>query len=153
MKASLPMQQQVIQQCCKQLRVPMIGAQFLRLAEAAANQRQSYLDYLEALLSAEMDEREHNTVERRLRAAHLPKVKTRDEFNFQFGDVYIREQVEGTRRGHLHRSRGAGTVHRRQRNRQDALADGAVCGSLPSEAQSTVCDRHEPDQRTGGGAA
>ena len=53
-----------------------------RLAEAAANQQQSHLDYLEALLSAEMEERERNTVERRLRDAHLPKVKALDEFNF-----------------------------------------------------------------------
>jgi DNA replication protein DnaC len=82
MKASVTMQQQVIQQCCKQLRMPTIGAQFRRLAEAAANQQQSHLDYLEALLSTEMEERERNTVERRLREAHLPKVKTLDEFNF-----------------------------------------------------------------------
>ena len=41
MKASLPMQQQVIQQYCKQLRVPTIGAQFRPLAEAAINQQQS----------------------------------------------------------------------------------------------------------------
>src|SRR5215813_6774964 len=80
--ASQPVQQQVIQQCCKQLRVPTIGAQFRRLAEAAANQQQSHLDYLEALLSAEMEDRERNTVERRLRDAHLPKVKALDEFNF-----------------------------------------------------------------------
>jgi len=49
MKASLPMQQQVIQQYCKQLRVPTVSAQFRQLAEAAANQRQSHLDFLEAL--------------------------------------------------------------------------------------------------------
>lgn len=82
MRPSVPMQQQVIQQCCKQLRVPIIGAQFQRLAEAAANQQQSHLDYLEALLSLEMEERERNTVERRLREAHLPKLKTLDEFHF-----------------------------------------------------------------------
>lgn len=82
MKSSLPMQQQVIQQYCKQLRVPTMGAQFRRLAEAAANQQQSHLDYLEALLSAKMEERERNTVERRLRDARLPRVKTLDEFNF-----------------------------------------------------------------------
>ena len=65
MKASLPMQQQVIQQYCKQLRVPTMGAQFRPLAEAAINQQQSHLDFLEALLSAEIEEREHNLILRR----------------------------------------------------------------------------------------
>lgn len=82
MKASAPMQHQVIQQYAKQLRVPTIGAQFRRLAEAAVNQHHSHLDYLEALMAAEVEEREHNVVERRLKEAHLPKVKTLDEFNF-----------------------------------------------------------------------
>jgi len=80
--ASVPVQQEVIQQYCKQLRVPTIAAQFRRLAETALNQQQSHLDYLEALLAAEMEEREQNTIQRRLKEAHLPKVKTLDEFRF-----------------------------------------------------------------------
>jgi len=82
MKASLPLQQQVIQQYCKQLRVPTMGAQFRSLAEAAIHQQQSHLDFLEALLAAEIEEREHNLVQRRLKDARLPKTKTLDEFNF-----------------------------------------------------------------------
>ena len=77
MKASLPMQLQVIQQYCKQLRVPTMGAQFRSLAEAAIHQQQSHLDFLEALLAAEIEEREHNLVQRRLKDARLPKSKTR----------------------------------------------------------------------------
>ena len=55
----------MIQQYCKQLRVPTMGAQFRLLAEAAINQQQSRWDFLEALLSAEIDEREHNLILRR----------------------------------------------------------------------------------------
>jgi DNA replication protein DnaC len=80
--ASTPVQQEVILQYCKQLRVPTMAAQFRRLAETAASQQQTHLDYLEALLAAEMEEREQNTVQRRLKDAHLPKVKTLDEFQF-----------------------------------------------------------------------
>ena len=80
--ASLPLQQEVIQQYCRQLRVPTMAAQFRRLAETAASQQQTHLDYLEALLGAEMEEREQNTIQRRLKEAHLPKVKTLDEFQF-----------------------------------------------------------------------
>ena len=59
-----------------------MGAQFRPLAEAAINQQQSHWDFLEALLSAEIEEREHNLVQRRLKDARLPKTKTLDEFNF-----------------------------------------------------------------------
>jgi DNA replication protein DnaC len=81
-QASQPVQQQAIQQHCKQLRVPTIGAQFVRLAETAANKQQSHLDYLEALFSAEVEDREQHAIERRIKEARLPKVKTMDEFNF-----------------------------------------------------------------------
>jgi DNA replication protein DnaC len=80
--ASVPVQQQVVQQLCKQLRVPTVGAQFRRMAEEAANQKQSHLDYLEALLAAEMEEREQNAIQRRLQEAHLPRLKTLEEFDF-----------------------------------------------------------------------
>jgi DNA replication protein DnaC len=59
-----------------------MAAQFRRLAETAASQQQTHLDYLEALLGAEMEEREQNTIKRRLKEAHLPNVKTLDEFQF-----------------------------------------------------------------------
>lgn len=80
--ASVRMQQEVIQQCCKELRMPTVAAQFRRLAETAASQQQSHLDYLEALLATEIEEREQKTIQRRLKEAHLPKVKTLDEFQF-----------------------------------------------------------------------
>ena len=80
--ASIPLQQEVIQQYCKQLRAPTMSAQFRRLAETATSQQQSHLDYLEALLGAELEEREQNAVQRRLKEAHLPKVKTLEEFQF-----------------------------------------------------------------------
>lgn len=80
--ASVPIQQQTVQQLCKQLRVPTIGAQFRRMADEAANQKQSHLDYLEALLAAEMEEREQNAIQRRLQEAHLPRIKTLEEFDF-----------------------------------------------------------------------
>ncbi|MBV9612858.1 MAG: IS21-like element helper ATPase IstB, partial [Acidobacteriaceae bacterium] len=80
--ASIPLQQEVIQQYCQQLRAPTMASQFRRLAETAVTQQQSHLDYLEALLGAEMEEREQNAIQRRLKEAHLPKVKTLDEFQF-----------------------------------------------------------------------
>ncbi len=69
-------------QYCKQLRTPTIGAQFEKMATEAVKQRQSHVGYLEALLSAEIEDRERRVVERRLREARLPRTKTLEEFDF-----------------------------------------------------------------------
>ncbi len=98
--ASARVQQEVIQQYCKELRTPTIATQFRRLAEAAASQQQSHLDYLEALLAAEIEEREQKTIQRRLKEAHLPKVKTLDEFQFSVAPHIpaskLKELADGT---------------------------------------------------------
>src|SRR5579859_2117538 len=98
-------QESAIKQQCKLLRLPTIGGQFARLAEQAERERQGYLGYLDALLAAEVEEREQKTVERRIKEAHLPKVKTLDEFDFSqtptISASKIRELAEG---GYLERA-------------------------------------------------
>jgi DNA replication protein DnaC len=71
-----------VQQQCKQLRLPTIAGQCGPLAQAAERERQPYLGYLDALLGAELEEREQHTVAHRIRDAHLPRVKTLAEFDF-----------------------------------------------------------------------
>jgi DNA replication protein DnaC len=94
-----------VRQYCKQLRTPTIGAQFEKLAEEAVQQKQTHVRYLEALLAAEVEERERRVVERRLREARLPRVKTLEEFDFgqcpRLSAVQIRELAEG---GYLQRA-------------------------------------------------
>jgi hypothetical protein len=76
------LQDATIRQHCKTLRVPTIGAQFSTLAEQAVREKKTHLGYLEALLSAESEERERNTISRRIKEAHLPRVKTLEEFDY-----------------------------------------------------------------------
>ena len=59
-----------------------LAAQFETLAKQAIRERQTPVGYLEALLSAELEERERRTVDRRLREARLPRMKTLEEFDF-----------------------------------------------------------------------
>ncbi|MGH3324869.1 MAG: IS21-like element helper ATPase IstB [Streptomyces sp.] len=80
--ADTTLQERAIQQQCQVLRLPAIAGQGARLAEVAERERQPYLGYLEALLAAELEERERRAIERRLRDAHLPRVKTLEEFDF-----------------------------------------------------------------------
>jgi DNA replication protein DnaC len=72
----------VIAQHCKLLRLPTVAGLASRLAAQAEREHQSYLGYLEALLLAEVEERERHVVGRRLQEARLPRVKTLEEFDF-----------------------------------------------------------------------
>ena len=103
--ATSQLQVSAIRQYAKQLRLPTLGGQFPRLADEAIKQKQSHLSYLEALLGAEMEERERNAITRRIQEAHLPKLKTLDEFDFSnaphIAAASVRNLAEG---GYLSRS-------------------------------------------------
>lgn len=92
------LQEQAIRQHCKTLRMPTIGGQFAGLAEAAVREGQSHIGYLEALLNAEMEERESRAIARLLHEARLPRMKTLDAFEFERSGVsagQIRDLAEG----------------------------------------------------------
>src|SRR5439155_1593926 len=76
------LRERIIREQCQALRLPTIAGQCVRLAAHAERERQPYLGYLVALLGAELEERERNAIARRLQEAHLPRVKTLEEFDF-----------------------------------------------------------------------
>ncbi len=99
------LQQATIRQYTKQLHLPTVAGQFTRLAEQAAKEKQDHISYLEALLGAELEERERNVMGRRIQEAHFPKLKTLEEFEFQQAPkipaAQVRNLAEG---GYLSRS-------------------------------------------------
>jgi DNA replication protein DnaC len=80
--ATIALQEASVAQQCKLLHLPAVGGQFVALAEQAVRERQTHVGYLEALLATELEERERHAIARRLKEAHLPRVKTLDEFDF-----------------------------------------------------------------------
>lgn len=78
----LELQEATIKRHCKALRMPTVASQFHPLAEEAVREKQTHLGYLDALLTAEIEEREKNTIARRIQEARLPRVKTLEEFDF-----------------------------------------------------------------------
>ena len=80
--ATESLQQSTVAQYCKLLRLPTVAGQCSQLAEQAEREHHTYLAYLEALLIAEVEERERRVVGRRLMEAHMPRIKTLDEFDF-----------------------------------------------------------------------
>ncbi len=103
--AVLQLNQATILQYTRQLHLPTVGGQFQQLAEDAVKQKQGHVAYLEALLGAEIEEREKNTIARRIQEAKFPKVKTLEEFRFEdvphIPAAQIRKLAEG---GYLSRS-------------------------------------------------
>jgi DNA replication protein DnaC len=69
------------------------------MAEEALKQQCGPVRYLEALLAAELEERECNAVARRIFEAKLPRVKTLEEFDFsqtpQVSAARIHQLAEG----------------------------------------------------------
>ena len=83
MSAAQQIQQATILQYAKQLYLPTLGEQSVRLAEEAVKKQQTHLSYLEVLLEAEIEERDRKAVARRIKEAHFPAVKTLEEFDFR----------------------------------------------------------------------
>ncbi|MBV8090796.1 MAG: ATP-binding protein, partial [Alphaproteobacteria bacterium] len=88
-----------IRQQCKLLRMPAIATQCAQLAEQAVRERQTHLGYLEALLQAELEEREQRLIERRIREARLPRLKTLEEFDFARNPKVSAQQIHELARG------------------------------------------------------
>ena len=103
--ATVHLQQSTIRQYTRQLRLPTVGGQYLKLAEEAVKQKHGHVAYLEALLGVEVEERERNAVARRIQEAKFPKVKTLEDFHFEEAPhlpaAQIRKLAEG---GYLSRS-------------------------------------------------
>jgi DNA replication protein DnaC len=93
------LREQAVQQQCKQLGLSTVAGQCRRLAEAAERERQSYLGYLGALLETELEEREQRAIARRIKDAHLPRLKTLEEFDFtqapQISAAHLQTLAEG----------------------------------------------------------
>src|SRR3979411_1438011 len=93
------LQEATIKAQCKALRMPMIASQFGSMAEQAIREKKSHIGYLEVLLTAEIEERERNTIERRIKEAHLPRGKTLEEFDYtqapRVSPAKMRDLAEG----------------------------------------------------------
>jgi len=93
------LEQASVKQYCKALRMPVMGANFVRVWEEAVKEKRSHIGYLEALLGMESEERDRHAVQRRIQEAKLPRVKTLEEFDFhqapQVSAARVRDLAEG----------------------------------------------------------
>jgi DNA replication protein DnaC len=71
--AAIELQQSTIRGYARQLRLSTLASQFVKFAEEAVKQKLGPIAYLEALLSAELEERERHALVRRITEAKFPR--------------------------------------------------------------------------------
>jgi DNA replication protein DnaC len=73
-----------LQSMLNTLGLKAVEARLEGLLEQAAKKETSYAEFLEELLACEVDARRSRYLRARLQLAHLPFVKTFDQFDFSF---------------------------------------------------------------------
>ena len=68
----------------QRLQLPYIQSHYQALATKAAEQQRSHLDYLEQLVEGEATMRENRSIERRIRNARFPVLKSLDDFQWNW---------------------------------------------------------------------
>src|SRR5260370_2325566 len=77
----------------QRLHLPYIQSHYQALATRAAEQQSSHLDYLEQLVEGEATMRENRSIERRIRNARFPVLKSLDDFQWSWPKKINRPQT------------------------------------------------------------
>jgi DNA replication protein DnaC len=83
----------VLHQHLDALQLPFIKAQYAALAQEAAQASWTHLDYLSRLVEGEFLQRQQRTIQRRVRAARFPVLKTLEQFRWDWPKKINRLQV------------------------------------------------------------
>ena len=78
----------------KELQLVWPQQHYEKLAEEAARENWTPADYLRRLLEGECLRRRDNRIQRRIRSAHIPVIKTLDTFNWSWPKKINRAQIQ-----------------------------------------------------------
>lgn len=84
----------------RRLRLPVVLAQYARMAQEAAQAGLSYEQFLLTVLELELAQRDENMQRRRLAQARFPALKTLDQYDFSLMPQLNRQFVLELARGH-----------------------------------------------------
>jgi DNA replication protein DnaC len=84
----------VLHQHLDALQLPFIKAQYAALAQEAAQASWTHVDYLGRLVEGEFLQRQQRTIQRRVRAARFPVLKTLEQFRWDWPKKINRLQVQ-----------------------------------------------------------
>jgi len=90
-----------IEQHLKYLKLPFMREQYHEIAKRAAQNKWSHEDYLETLADGEASLRKDRSIQRRIRLARFPVIKTLDQFDWSWPKKINRPQVQHLLRLHF----------------------------------------------------
>lgn len=89
----MSIQHERLVELCNQLRLSGIAAQYTALAQKAAENQISFIDFVEELLVAERESRRARAREMFVQIAGFPAIKTLDQYDFAFATGAPRKQI------------------------------------------------------------
>lgn len=78
----------------QRLQLPYIRTHYHELAQTAAEQNFGHIEYLKRLVEGEVARREDRSLERRIRQARFPLIKTLDQFQWNWPKKINRPQIQ-----------------------------------------------------------
>jgi DNA replication protein DnaC len=84
----------LLHQQLEELKLPFLKAQYAELAQQAAQQHWTHVEYLARLIDGQYQQRRQHTVQLRLRAARFPVLKTLEQFQWDWPKKANRLQVQ-----------------------------------------------------------
>ncbi len=92
--APKPTKSDTLQEQLTYLKLPFVRQHFEPLAKEAAQAHWGHVDYLAGLIEGEALDRQQRAIERRIRLAHFPVIKTLDSFQWNWPRKIDRLQVQ-----------------------------------------------------------
>ena len=83
------------------LKLTSIQQNYISLADEAAGNQWSHIDYLDRLIEAEADLRRDRSIQRRIRLARFPVIKTLEQFQWSWPKKINRLEVQNLFRLHF----------------------------------------------------
>ena len=141
----------LLQHHLKELKLPTFLREYDKMAALCASEGVDHPDYLLRLSELELIDRHHRMVERRIRAARFPAVKSLSHLRLPRHP--LAEQTAGHATGSLRVRATTRERHRhgQQRHRQDSRGPGAGPGRLPERNLRGLRHRHRPGPSAHGG--
>jgi DNA replication protein DnaC len=76
------------------LKLPFLKSNYTSFAQESAQQKWDHVEYLQRLIEGEYTQRRQRIIERRVRAAHFPFIKTLEQFNWEWPKKINRLQIQ-----------------------------------------------------------
>ncbi len=147
--AAKPTTSDTLQAQLTYLKLPFVREHFEPLAKEAAQAHWGHVDYLAGLIEGEALDRQQRAIERRIRLARFPVVKTLESFQWNWPRKINRLQVLKSIPPAVHRGQGQRYPSRRGWPRQNTSGFSTRLCRLSEGLLGALCHRRGCDQYPG----